>query len=186
MKYSNMEIWKDIAGYEGIYQISNKGTVRSIDREALILKGDGSNYKCFYKGKVIKPRIGERGYLFVSLSTGIKKSYKIHRLVAEQFVEKIPNKNIINHIDGNKLNNHASNLEWCTTSENIKHSFSIGLQISQKGSKHGISKLKESDVINIRNMYDTGMYTQRHLANQFNISTTIMHMIVKRKSWNHV
>jgi hypothetical protein len=186
MKYNIMEIWKNIEGYENVYQVSNYGRVRSLDRETLIVKGSGLEYKCFYKGKFIKPRIGDRGYLYVNLSTGNRKSYKVHRLVAKQFLEKIPNKSIVNHIDGNKLNNNASNLEWCTTSENVKHAFDTGLQISQKGSEHGISKLKESEVVEIRNLYDTGLYTQRFLANKFNISTPIMHMIVKRKSWKHV
>lgn len=105
------EIWKDIKGYEGLYQVSNLGNVKSINHynkfgEKTIL----------YKGKVLKQQIIKtNGYLSVNLSkNGKTKKFLVHRLVAEAFITNSNNYLVINHIDENKLNNSLDNLEWCT------------------------------------------------------------------------
>lgn len=118
-----MEEWKNIEGYEGRYQISNKGNIRSL----LDNKG---NERIVTR----KPRIGKQGYYYLNLfKNGKSKSKKIHRLVAEAFILNPDNKEQVNHIDGNKLNNDVSNLEWCTCSENIKHALKIGLKVMPQG-----------------------------------------------------
>lgn len=119
------EIWKDIPDYEGFYKISNTGKIRSVDHKR----------KCFdsfyvMKGRELIPSFGSSGYLQVGLSKlGKTKIFMIHRLVAKVFVENNDSKNniAVNHIDGNKTNNYASNLEWVTYSENQKHAYKNGL-----------------------------------------------------------
>lgn len=111
-----MEIWKDIAGYENKYQVSNHGRVRSI------------NYNNTGQMKILKPYPSHGGYLVVTLCKEGKRTKKrLHRLVAEAFLENPDNKPEVNHIDGDKTNNYASNLEYMTCKENIRHAWDNGL-----------------------------------------------------------
>ncbi|WP_202818652.1 NUMOD4 motif-containing HNH endonuclease [Clostridium botulinum] len=114
--YSHQELWKDIKGYEGLYQVSNLGRVKSLmttqSRRSGILKS-----------------YNHSGYRRINLyKNGKGKKYYIHRLVAEVFIQNVNNYPEINHIDGNKSNNVIDNLEWCTSSQNQIHAFKIGLQ----------------------------------------------------------
>jgi hypothetical protein len=119
----NNIVWKDIPNYEGRYQVSNTGLVRSIVT---------NHGKPQDKIKPSYIRSNSCQYLYVSLSKlGVPTSFAVHRLVATVFVENPNNKSMVNHIDGNKLNNKACNLEWCTTSENHKHAYKLGLRNSE-------------------------------------------------------
>ena len=122
-----MEIWKDIEGYEGLYQVSNLGRVKSLDRT--ITRSDGVKIKI--KGKIRTFSKSHKGYLYLSLTDVNKKrkTFKVHRLVAMAFVQNPDNKPQVNHIDGNKLNNKAENLEWVTNSENQLHALENGLVV---------------------------------------------------------
>lgn len=112
------EIWKDIPGYEGIYQASNFGRIRSLDRVVL-----NRNIKNHVKGRVRVASPDQDGYLGLTLSkNGIHKSFHVHRLVAITFIPNPENKLEVNHIDLNKQNNRVDNLEWCTRLENERHS----------------------------------------------------------------
>ena len=123
------EIWKPIKGFENKYEVSNLGNVRSLDRYS---RGKSGSRK-FVKGKVLKPQSAS-GYLQVYLLLdGKQKWFKIHRLVADAF---IPNPNhlpLINHIDGNTLNNNECNLEWCDCRYNVIHGIitrkSLGIEV---------------------------------------------------------
>ena len=109
------EIWKDIAGYEGVYQVSNLGRVRSIRRK--------TNTIC---GKILTPILTYQGYERVRLyKNGKSRLFLVHRLVAGAFVVNLDNKPMVNHIDENKRNNCANNLEWCTHIENCYHGTAI-------------------------------------------------------------
>ena len=111
------EIWKDIKNYEGLYQVSNLGNVRSLNR----IRKNGKKENQFYlqKGKILKPAVQSIGYKFVVLcKNGESKGYRVHRLVAETFIENPNNYNCINHKDENRLNNCVDNLEWCTIAYN--------------------------------------------------------------------
>ena len=110
------EVWKDIEGYEGLYQVSNLGRVKSLDR-TIAHKRFG---QCKRKGVILK-QVERRGYLWVDL-TGKNKAVSVHRLVAEAFIPKLKGKNQVNHIDENRSNNRVDNLEWVTPYENMHHS----------------------------------------------------------------
>ena len=112
------EEWRDVIGFEGHYQVSNKGNVRSITRTIVFKTGA----KRIFEGCILKYRINRGGYPQVILQKGRKrKTTPIHRLVATAFLSNPENKLTVNHIDGNKLNNSVKNLEWATRSENCLH-----------------------------------------------------------------
>lgn len=115
------EIRRAIPGYEGIYEISNLGRVYSVPR----LSKNGNQCGGYY----LKLQQYSNGYQFVHLTKdGITKQFLVHRLVAESFLQPQDNRCEVNHIDGDKHNNKASNLEWCTRSENCKHAVENGLK----------------------------------------------------------
>lgn len=123
------EIWKDIKGYEGCYQISNLGNTKSLERYV----NTNGNSKRLVKEKILKKTIDNTGYYVVSLWKNNKHSRPhVHRLVAETFIINQNNKPYINHIDGDKLNNNINNLEWCTPKENNIHAYQLGLNPSCK------------------------------------------------------
>ena len=115
-----MEIWKDIKDYEGLYQVSNLGRVRSLPKVDRLGR--------VHNGKIKAQVNNGSGYLIVNLKhNGKQKMKTVHRLVAETFISNDDNLPEINHIDGNKVNNRVDNLEWCTRSENVKHAIKNGL-----------------------------------------------------------
>jgi hypothetical protein len=168
------ETWKDIVGYENLYQISNYGRIKSL----------------LWKVEKFLALINHtNGYKQVNLSKdgNIKKGY-VHRLVAEAFIPNPENKPEINHIDGDKSNNNVSNLEWVTRKENVKHEFDTGLGYvpNLKGENHGSSKLTNSQVIDIYLSYHKDGVRIYELAKKFNIGESAIALIVKGKSWKHI
>ena len=119
-----IEIWKNINGYEDLYQVSNLGNIRSVDR-TYCQKSSHKTMMCKrYKGKTITPTDNGNGYLIVSLRriNEKKKNFYVHRLVAEHFLQNPSNLKEINHKDYNKKNNNVENLEWVTRKENVVYS----------------------------------------------------------------
>ena len=123
------EIWKPIPEFEQSYEVSNFGNVRSIDRYTPTWNG-----QVLKKGVVKTKKEDKDGYFKVTLSKkSKKKNCFVHRLVAEAFIENPDRKPVVNHKDGNKQNNSEDNLEWCTISENVKHSFKMGFSKPNDG-----------------------------------------------------
>ena len=130
-----MEEWKEVIEYEGIYEVSNLGNVRGVDR----ILSNGTHWK----GIVLKPGEYSNGYKFVCLrKDGFTKNKMIHRLVAQAFIPNPNGYKCVNHKDGDKANNKLSNLEWITHSENQKHASRIGLK-KTKLSKEKLKYIKE-------------------------------------------
>lgn len=115
-----MEVWRSVNNYEYLYEVSNFGNVRTLDKRHHL--------------KVKTQKKNKDGHMRVWLSKGSKKTpYFVHRLVAEAFIPNPENKPVVNHIDGNPSNNHVDNLEWATRSENDLHAFRLGLRKPSNG-----------------------------------------------------
>lgn len=134
-KQMQVEYWKDIQGYEGQYQVSNLGRVKSL--------GNKSNHK----GEILLRQSTVNGYKHVSLSNNsLQQIHKVHRLVAVAFIDNPKNYPQVNHKDGNKQNNRVENLEWCNAQENALHAQRMGLRVQKKGAENSRSiKVKQID-----------------------------------------
>jgi len=163
------EIWKDIKGYEGLYQISNFGRVKSF-------KG--------HKPRILKVCIDSKGYNKYMLSLGGNlKTHPVHRLVSEHFIPNPSNKSQVNHKDGDRLNNKVDNLEWVTPPENMQHAHRLGLINYNKGVLCN-NKLSEKDVVNIRTALSS--LSTKELADILGVHYTTIRNIKLGKSWKHV
>jgi len=157
------EKWKDIKGYEGHYQISSNGNVKSLK---------------FNKNRILKSPENRKGYLIVGLfKNGTGKIQRVQRLVAKHFIPNPDNKLCVNHKNGIKTNNRVENLEWVTNQENITHAIENGLYPT----KINCEIAKE-----IRELYATKSYSQRKVASKYNLSHTTICEIVNYKTWKHV
>lgn len=154
--------WRDVIGYEGLYQVSTFGEVISL-RSGRFLKGSPI----------------PSGYLTVSLyKNSAAQTYLIHRLVALAFIDNPSAKRSVNHIDCTRTNNRADNLEWCTPAENTAHGMKYG------AIKGCALKLSDEDAATIREMYESG-YRSSWLADKFSVSVTTVKNIIRGKYYSH-
>lgn len=131
------ELWKDITNYEGYYQISNLGRIKSLSRVIKLF----NRGEFLSKEIILIPYKTKKGYLRVPLlKNKERKGYLVHRLVAKEFIKNPLNYDQVNHLDGNKANNNIYNLEWCNNSQNSLHSFRLGLQKPKIGANNGYAK----------------------------------------------
>jgi hypothetical protein len=167
-----MEIWKDIQGYEGLYQVSNFGNIKSNCR------GNGK----FKNERILKLVKTKKGYISVRLlKNKIEKTYLVHRLVGLAFIDNLENKPCINHINGVKTDNNLLNLEWVTYRENNIHAFKTGLQNNlgrfNSGSKIVLDKvngiyydsIRDAAKCNGINEKSLGSYLRGTLKNKTNL-----------------
>lgn len=165
------DVWKDIKGYEGQFLISYFGDVYALP------KGQGSR-----PGVCKTEAVDASGYPIVHL---LGKTKRVHILVAEHFlVEKPSNLHEVNHKDGNKSNFAASNLEWSTHSNNVKHAFDTGLQ--PKGSKRSTAKLNEVSVFEIKYRLRFGNESMSNIARDYKVSPGTIGYIKSGRNWSHV
>ena len=127
---TNDVIWKDVVGYEGAYEVSNTGLVRTNANKTTFTKRHGVRR---WKQRVLKNKTPDGRNVRVTLwKDGKHADFLVHRLVAEAFIPKVDGKEFINHIDGNPKNNHVLNLEWCDYKENNNHAFDNDLMSTNK------------------------------------------------------
>lgn len=176
-----MEIWKDIRGYEGLYQVSNKGKVKSLARIV------GS---CKRKESILSNnRLTKDGYVRIALGKdSVAKENRLHAIVAKHFIINEGNKETINHIDGNKLNNAVYNLEWSTREENMQHAYKLGLKKPKRGSSNALSKLTDSDVEYIRKSYvwQSQEFGTVALARKYGVTNVVIGKVVRGETYKNV
>ena len=173
-----LESWVDIPDYIGLYQVSDAGRVR-VHPQSSRKKGPSSPSK-------ILTLADRKGYLVATLMdlNGKRKGTTINRLVAIAFHGNPPTTaHQAAHLDGNRKNNLPSNICWATSKEN--HSHRVLHKTDAKGTRNGRSKIKESDVIAIRNAVLRGL-TKVSIASEFGISNTQVNNIALQKSWSHI
>jgi hypothetical protein len=166
-----MELWKSIEGYEGIYSISTLGRIESCHRGRV---------------RMLNPAPNSDGYLNANLhKNGIRTTFKVHYLVLKTFIGDRPHGYDINHIDVDKSNNAVSNLEYVTTSENLKHAYKLGLK-TNGGSSNSNAKLSESDIVAIRNAHINGESSPLQLSKKYGVTRTNIYSIIHKRLWAYV
>ena len=173
----DIEIWNPIENYEDLYEISNFGRVRSLDR--IVVYGESKGSYHTRKGQILKGTLSS-GYETVSLSG---KTHSIHVLVAKHFVKGYKEGYVVNHIDYNKINNFYKNLEWVSIKDNILHNKKTLRGAFGENQKD--SKLTNDDIILIRNLMKDGV-KQSVIAKNFKVSPTTITDIKKDRKWSHV
>lgn len=178
---STTEIWKDIKDYPGLYQVSNAGRVKSLSHVKRTWKGG----EYLTEERILIPQEA-REYLRVNLCNDGDCNLKlVHRLVGIVFVPNPENKPYINHINGNKKDNRACNLEWTTQSENQLHAINV-LGAGSFGEKCHLSKLNARKIIEIKNARKEHGYTYNELSKRYNISISTVWQIVTGKTWKNI
>jgi hypothetical protein len=174
------EIWKPIHNYEGLYEISSHGNVKSFGRYRTHCRGG----KRFCKGRILKP-INNHGYLYVQLVKNEKiVRYAIHRLVLFAFSPTDVGNLQVNHKNAIKSDNRLENLEWTTSLENIHHSLKMGL-VNRKGEKNAGAKLTIYQARDIRENFKRKVYGQAEIfSKKYNISKDAVRAIAYLRSWD--
>lgn len=174
------EIWSEIEGYNGFYDVSNFGNVRVRDRYRNSRHG-----LIRYSGKALKPKKSKYGYLSVNLcKDGNAKMKYVHVLVAKAFVDGFQAGYEVNHEDGNKGNNHYKNLTWCTHPDNLKHAHKIGLCLTPKGFHHPRATLKQEQYSKIISLLSEGKCVNE-ISNITGIKYNIVYRIVNGISYTY-
>ncbi len=181
-----IETWAPVMGYEGYYEVSTLGQVRSINHDPRVLP---YHY--------LKQKTGRTGYSTVNLAFISKpRTTTVHTIVARAFIGPCPIGHEVNHIDGIKSNCRLDNLEYLTRSDNAKHAVATGLwnlhnlhSGNRKGERNGRAKLTPEQVQTIRETYDAATIKyglQSSLAREYNVTSTSIRGIVLRQCWKHI
>lgn len=172
------EVWKDIPNYEGMYQVSNLGRVKSLER-FVYFNDTGRTVK----ERILATRLNKSGYSISALCKGNKMEGKaVHRLVMLVFVGDSELE--VNHINGVKTDNRLENLEYCTRSENNQHAYDTGLRKANKGEDNGLAKLTTADAERIK--YGHKDINQSAIAKMYGVDKALISRIRLGKSWKHI
>lgn len=179
------EVWRSIKGYEGFYEVSNRGRVRSLDRVVQRMHprwGKLCNYNL--KGKLLSPAPGHVGHLYVQLSlNGTVQTTTVHRLVAQAFIPNPDNLPFVMHKDDNPSNNHRKNLGWGTPQDNSSDMVQKGR--SKVGSCNHSAKLTEKNVREIKALLGQGV-SGKAIAKLYGMNPATISEIRRGVSWKHV
>lgn len=168
------EEWRDVPKFEGLYEVSNYGRI----------KGLNCNWQSKPKINILKGGIITCGYRQVLLYKNKgRKAYLVHRLVGAAFISNPNSLPAINHKDGNKLNNHVSNLEWITNSRNRFHAFEIGLCKQETGENNPNSKYTKETVLAVRKAYKKEIFGFTKVSRLFNIPRRTVEKMIKKITW---
>ena len=179
-----VEVWKSVVGFEDSYQVSDLGRVRSVDR--LVFKTNGRQQ--FFKGRVLSLTKNACGYPQMILHTnGKPRSVRVHRLIALAFIPNPENKPDVNHKDGVKTNNVLANLEWSTTSENVKHAYDNGLTRIQhrKGTDSHRAKLTPELIRKAKTMRENGA-TFVEIGKIVGVDESSIRHAISGKTWKYL
>jgi len=170
------ETWKPIAGYEGIYEVSDLGRVKRV-----------APSKHSYPGKILAGGLDQDGYRILLLYKldGKRRMFKEHRLVAQAFIPNPDNFPQVNHKNTVKTDNRVENLEWCSSKHNINHAVDNGLWNPSKGESHHQSKLDERAVQEIRQLLSEGT-SHSAIARMFGVQHSTIGDIHRGLTWKHV
>ncbi len=161
--------WKPVNGYDGLYEVSNHGAIRTVD------------------GRILVQWLNDQGYALVRLSQP-RTVARVHRLVAKAFIANPDSKPSVNHIDCDRSNNVWTNLEWCTQAENLRHSDNLGRMQRDYwvGRRSPAAMLSDEQVRSIRNLYSTGKYSWESLAREFEMSKRAIGRILNLETYADV
>lgn len=169
------EEWLPVVDYEEWYSVSNLGRVKRTKAG-----------RATFAGKIIKQRVSRKGYMVLHLTrNSVSREFRVHCLVAAAFIGPRSDKMQINHIDGQKDNNHANNLEYVTQSENMRHAFDLGLRnaLHCRGRNNHLNVLTEEAVLEIYKLAHEGKIQQRRLGKMFGVHQATIRDIKFGKSW---
>lgn len=176
-----VEEWKPIRGYEGLYEVSSFGRVKSLAKQWISGK---NNFKS--KPDTIMVQVIAKGYLRLTLKNdGNQKTFIVNRIVAAHYWDNPDNLPEVNHLNGIKVDNFYKNLKWSTKSDNIIHALETGLKVPLKGEKHPNSRFKNNDIIEVRRLHKEGK-NHREIAEIFGVKWRMIQKIVTGKRWKHI
>lgn len=178
-----VEEWRPVRGYEGLYEVSSLGSVRSVNR---IQPHGVSGFMRTLRGRVIKGWVNCKGYKLVAMSKdGMVEKKTVHSIVCDAFYPESLDRECTNHIDGDKLNNRADNIEPSTYSENNRHAYRTGLKppVITYGEQQGNSKLTNRMVLAARDRYFIKGERFVDLANEYGVSDTTISRAILGISW---
>lgn len=178
--------WKPVVGYEGLYEVSESGLVKSLEREKFC--GHEGSKPQITKEKILKERICKMGYPVVSLSKDSKaKSVRVHRILALAFIPNPENKPCVNHIDNNPMNKSLDNLEWCTQKENMQHASKQGRMFSHQDKTlyRRNTKIDMDIARKIREDRKEGN-SLIYISEKYEVSASTVSMICNNKIWKEV
>lgn len=176
-----MEVWRDIKGYEDLYQVSSLGRIKSFAKWK-----ENGNGGFWLKESIKKNHISKRGYIVTDLYKNKKrKTWAVHRLIAVAFIPNLENKPYINHKNGIKTDNRIENLEWCTCGENHSHAYTHGLKTAVQGEKSNFAKLNQNEVFVIRKLLEKTSLNKYQIAEIFNVSHDCILYIETKRTWKN-